>query len=385
MPKIDTKLLEQSAIYLKNWVTDTALPIWAERAQLSDGSWVEHLALDGTADVTAQRRWRVLARQVYVYAHAGSLGWYEGAEIAQNTHARMMQTGYVHRVDIDGHVQNDMKDLYDHAFYLLAHASLYKLTQDRKYLTLAEDILTWLDRDMAHINGGWAEHMGVGGTEPRRQNPHMHIFEASLYLYGVTENPAHLSYAHKVFALFEAHFFNEKTRTIREFFTPDWTPLPAPLGTSAEPGHAAEWVWLLHQYEKASGVNTADYAAALYDGIHKINSHSAAGYFLNDEDDETGETRRESKRLWVQTELIKAHLAQAERGGAGWAGSADMAAALISGLFEAYLTPDGLWQDQLNACGVNMAKTIPVSTFYHILCMAAEAERVSDNLYRQNT
>ena len=364
--------LKQSAARLKDWTIRAALPIWAKRAHLADGSWVEHLNLDGTADMQAERRWRVLARQIYVYAHAASLGWYEGANIAQTTHARMMETGYVHRVSMDGKVNNDMQDLYDHAFYLLAHASLYKLTKDPKYLTLAEVILAWLERDMAHKNGGWGEYKGAPNTEPRRQNPHMHIFEASLYLYSITQNSDHLSYAHKVFKLFEARFFNAKTHTIREFFTPNWTPLPSPLGTSAEPGHAAEWVWLLAQYEMASGVNTAAYASALYTRFHQNSA-----YFLNDEEDESGEIRRQSKRLWVQTELIKAHLAQAER---GQAGSADMAAALIDGLFETYLTPEGLWQDQLNACGVNMAKTIPVSTFYHIICMAAEAERISSKL-----
>ena len=58
-------------------------------------------------------------------------------------------------------------------------------------------------------------------------------------------------------------------------------------------------------------------------------------------------------------------------------GASESAAALIAGLFETYLKPDGSWADQLNACGVNIAKTIPVSTFYHIMGMAAEAERVS--------
>ena len=61
----------------------------------------------------------------------------------------------------------------------------------------------------------------------------------------------------------------------------------------------------------------------------------------------------------------------------GQTGAADCAAALIDGLFGLYLNSDGTWNDQLNACGANIATTIPVSTFYHILCMAAETKRVS--------
>ncbi len=357
--------LKNSAKCLQDWTMKQALPIWAQRALLPDGSWVEHLALNGMADMAAERRWRVLARQIYVYAEAARSGWFDGKDIAQNTHKRMMQTGYVHRVGMDGSVNHAKQDLYDHAFYLLSHASLYKLTKDPQYLELAETILAWLDRDMAHPHGGWREYAHAPDTEPRRQNPHMHLFEASLYLYNITQDPRHLSYTHQVFTLFESYFFNAQTATIREFFKPDWTSSLPPHGTTAEPGHAAEWIWLLWQYQKACGVDTSSYADALYAKLH-MNMQ----YFLNDEEDEMGEIRRESKRLWVQTEYIKAHLAQAER---GIIGSADMAAAIIEGLFETYLTPDGLWNDQLNACGVNMAATIPVSTFYHILCMAMEA------------
>jgi len=74
--------------------------------------------------------------------------------------------------------------------------------------------------------------------------------------------------------------------------------------------------------------------------------------------------------------VIKAHLAMAER---GVIGARDMAAATIDALFPTYLTAEGVWHDQINACGVNIATTIPVSTFYHILCMASESTRVAEN------
>jgi len=195
--------LNLSVKRLKSWAVSQALPIWAERAQLSDGSWVEHLNLDGTPDMSAERRWRVLARQVYVYAQAAAAEWFDGQDIAQNTQRRMMETGYVHRVAMDGTINNPTQDLYDHAFYLLSQASLYKLTREPQYLQQAETILAWLDHEMSHPKGGWTEYAGAPPDEIRRQNPHMHIFEASLYLYGITQNPTHLAYAHKVFALFE--------------------------------------------------------------------------------------------------------------------------------------------------------------------------------------
>ena len=188
-------------------------------------------------------------------------------------------------------------------------------------------------------------------------------------LYRASGDETDLAPARAVYKLFKDRFFDRKTHRIREYFQTDWDIAPAPKGDTAEPGHSAEWVWLLGEYTKLSGVETFDDSAKLYETLHY-----QRGPFLNDEEDHSGEVRRETKRLWVQTEAIKAHLSMAEL---GVPGADESASALISGLFETYLKPDGSWADQLNACEANIAKTIPVSTFYHILGMAAEAKRVS--------
>ena len=360
--------LQKSAARLRQWCVSQALPIWASRAQKKDGSWVEHLHLDGTADTAAERRWRVLARQVYVYAKASSLDWFDGQKVAISTYEKMKSVGYVHRVSPLGEITNPMRDLYDHAFYILAASSLYALTNEQAYLDDAESLLRWVDTALVHPSGGWKETNQVDITAPRRQNPHMHLLEASLFLYGVTQDPKHLRYAEQVYQLFESRFFDGGT--IGEFFDAGWTLATGNQGQTAEPGHALEWVWLLGQYGKATLADVSRYQSTLYArALHN------RGWFLNDEEDKAGNIRRETKRLWVQTEVIKAHLAMAE---CRTSGSREMAAATIDALFPTYLTPDGMWNDQINRCGANIAQTIPVSTFYHILCMAAESERVAE-------
>ena len=360
--------LKESALRMRNWVIDKALPLWAERAQHKSGRWVEHLHLDGTPDLSADLRWRVLARQIYVYAEATRWNWYDGTEIARQTYEHMRKTGYVQRVDAAGEVTERRRDLYDHAFFLLASISLYRLTKEPQYLAAVEEICEALDTEFKHPKGGWKET--PRGALPRRQNPHMHLLEAFLYLYNETKDPKHLAYCEEIISLFKAHFFDAENNIIREFFTEDWRYAAGELGTTAEPGHAMEWIWLLYRYEFSSGRSTQIWREALYE-----NALKQRGYFLNDEEDVNGRIRRETRRLWVQTEVIKAHLTMAEN---GVAGSADMAAAFIDGLFETYLKPDGTWCDQTNACGGEIATTIPVSTFYHIACMAFEAERVSE-------
>ncbi len=359
-----------SSARLRDWCAMRALPYWAEHAQKTDGSWVEYLYLDGLPDLNAERRWRVLARQVYVYAKATSLGWYDGRDVAISTYEKMKSVGYVHRVSPDGEITNPMRDLYDHAFYVLAASSLYGLTQDTVYLDDAEEHFVWIDRTLAHPSGGWKESDQADLKAPRRQNPHMHLLEASLFLHDTTKDPKHLSYAKKVFTLFEAHFYD--AGTISEFFEADWALETGAKGQTAEPGHAVEWIWLLGQYHKATDTDVTAYQSALY-----RTAQTGRGWFLNDEEDKSGDIRRETKRLWVQTEVIKAHLAMAER---GVPGARDMAAAVIDALFPTYLTFEGQWNDQINARESNIATTIPTSTFYHILCMAAESERISAHI-----
>ena len=362
-----TDALQRSAAKLQKWCSERALPLWAERAQLGDASWVEHLKLDGQPDLAAERRWRVLARQVYVYAKASSIGWYDGQHVAETTYKKMREVGYVHRVSMAGDVTNKMRDLYDHAFYILAASSLYGLTGKAEYLEDADALLDWIDTILAHPEGGWRESDQAAVSDDRRQNPHMHLFEASLFLYGVSKQERHLNFAKKVFPLFEDHFFD--SGTVSEFFDADWTLSSGALGQTNEPGHGMEWIWLLGEFKKATGEETQAYQDVLLARALLEREH-----FLNDEEDKDGSIRRESKRLWVQTEVIKAYLAMAEN---NVAGARDMAAATIDALFPTYLTPEGLWNDQINACGGNIAKTIPVSTFYHILCMASEASRVA--------
>jgi len=362
--------LSQQAKRLESWMRDAALPFWDSQARDLDGGWYEHLKLDKSPDADAIRRLRVQARQVYVYALADRLGWYDGARrVAETTFDFMVEKGYrpdgkqgfVHLLKPNCTVENPRRDLYDHAFYLLACANVGK-----KGDKIAHEVVGFIKNEMTSKHGGWNE--GVPSKLPRRQNPHMHLLEASMAYYDLTGDKNWLKYSDAVYDLFQSHFFDPKHDIIREFFKDDWTYADGQLGETVEPGHGVEWVWLLSQYQRHSGVDTSPYAEKLYERALWNQSD-----FLNDEEGLSGDIRRGTKRLWVQTEVVKAHLAQAER---GVDGSDDMAAAAIEGLFQYYLNDDGSWNDQIDQTGNAIAETIPVSTFYHIACMAAEANRV---------
>ena len=370
--------LQTQANALKTWVSDIALPFWAEAGRDSRSGWYEHLNLDRSPDKLAIRRHRIHARQVYTYALAEKLGWYPGRVVAVETFQFMThyghvvddKAGFIHLLKPDLTVQDDTRDLYDHAFYLFACASLFSIGEEKLAHKTLSAITDYINTSLTSEFGGWRE--SNLDKLPRRQNSHLHMFEAAMAWMDISDNSIWRNYADEVFSLFEKHFYDPEHQIVREFFNMDWSRVEGPKGETVEPGHGAEWVWLLRQYESRTGINTSRYADSLYEMVLKYPSK-----FLNDEEDIARNVRRDSKRLWCQTELIKAHLAQAEFGNNN---AITRASKSVDGFYETYLTSDGVWVDQINSEGEPIAPTIPVSTFYHVICMITELCRVTDLL-----
>ena len=88
---------------------------------------------------------------------------------------------------------------------------------------------------------------------PRRQNPQMHLFEAMIAAFDATHEPVFQNRAGDFFALFLANLYDKQKRVLGEYFEEDWSRIEP---VSVEPGHQAEWVWLLKGFERITGCPT---------------------------------------------------------------------------------------------------------------------------------
>lgn len=351
---------------LKSWLIDAALPFWANTAIDAQGGFYEHLKPDGSPDRQAIRRLRVQARQIDVYSLATHLGWYDGKDIACAAFDFMCdkglspdgKPGFIHLLGPDYTVVDDKRDFYDHTFYLLACASLYKAFTHKSAYKTIDHIKTLLSSRMTSPHGGWRE--SIPPTLPRRQNPHMHYFEANMALYKATSQASYLETSQAIYHLFEQYFFDPENKCIREFFTEDWHAAPGTAGKTVEPGHGAEWVWLLHMYQSLSSADTSTYRHALYQRLNLSNTR------LYDEEDIHQSPRRTTTRLWVQTEWVRAHLTQITHDDPK---AEHRAVACLRDVKDHYLQDKGTWIDQFDAEGHPIATTIPTSTLYHIMGM----------------
>ncbi len=357
-------------------VTD-AFSLWRSTGwDAVNGGFIERLDLNGLPDLAAPRRVRVQARQIYCYAKVAYLGWYpEGAEMAQKGLDYMLamarspdgKPGFVHILAPDGSVLNPLRDTYDHAFILLALATVYQLDRDAQVRAEIDSLMHFIDNELRSPDGGYAE--GIPASMQRRQNPQMHMFEAFIAAFDATHDPAFQQRAGNIFGLFVSNMFDAKTGFLGEYFEQDWSHIEPVV---VEPGHQAEWVWLLKQFERITGCPTGKYRATLLESA--LRYRDATGCLV-DEGDVQGNVVKSTRRLWPQTEIIKAWLAQAE---SGVEGAADEARAALVRLDQHYLQHPvkGGWYDQFDAEGRSLVDTIPASSFYHIFCAVAEADRV---------
>ena len=363
---------------LKSLMIEHSLPLWSGAGwDPVTGGFVEKLDIEGRADCAAPRRVRVQARQIYCFAKAAGMGWYpEGREIAMKGLDYLLakakspdgRPGFVHLLDSDGSTMNAMRDSYDHAFVLLALSTVFQLGRDAQVRNEIESLLAFIDRDLRSPNGGFIE--GIPATMPRRQNPQMHLFEAMIATFDATSDPVFQNSAGELYSLFVANLYDPRRQVLGEYFEEDWSRIEP---VSVEPGHQAEWVWLLKGFERITGCPTARHRSQLLASGLRYRDDVTGCLF--DEGDADGNIRKFTRRCWPQTEIAKAWIAQAE---AGEPDAADQAREALARLYRHYLRHPvvGGWYDQFDRDGRSLVDSIPASSFYHILCAIAEADRV---------
>lgn len=364
---------------LRAWMRGRALPLWSKHGwEEHSGAFRELLGNDGNPCTEPFRRVRVQARQIYVFAAAHLMGWDGPAlDIAwrgyEHLTARAWQAegGWAHKLDCDGEVIDGMRDAYDHAFVLLALAWLHRATGEPGPLVWAERTLAWIDAVLVDpMHGGYRE--SAPDVVPRRANPHMHLLEALLALFDATRDFAYLDRADRLVRLFRERFFDERSASLREFFTAEWAPAAAEAGRQREPGHHFEWAWLLDAHEARLGGDRGAEIAALTAFADSHGTNPDTG-LVHDVVDESGATISTTHRLWCQTEAIRTRLMLAARGTAGEAGKA---AQLADKVFHFHLAtrPEGLWNDRVDLAGRPTDEAVPASSLYHLMTLIWEIE-----------
>ena len=360
------QFIYQTAIEAKDWLSNHALPTWFDFGlDRNHGGFYEYLTQADLRCHADFKRVRVLARQIYAFSTAYRMGHSTCRFAVEHGLAFLFdkvlkQSGkYPNRLNLRGDTVDDTLDLYDLSFCLFALAHAYNVIPDTRIHDEAIILTHFLHEQFRHPKGGFIESQPA--TYPRRQNPHMHFFEAALQWRINTGAPLFCELTDELASLFFEKFYNHSTGALLEYFDDFLIPLKAPEQRLTEPGHHFEWMWLLDCYARASS-NELPSFKKLYEFAIDYGFDSEENLLLGEVFDD-GSQKRDSVRLWPHTEWIKAEVAltryqESNRLGLAW-----------SALKRFLDCPrKGLWYERYNfANRTFMDEPAPASSFYHIV------------------
>lgn len=365
-----------------NWLEHDALPLWLGAGfDHQTGLVFEALDHAGKPQPDRPRRLRVQMRQAYVFARcAGVFPGGLGQDLADKAQALLAHTrasGFdeasghlVYTYGADGRATAVGGELYDLAFLLLAcAAAIQRGFEVGDLMAKAESALDGLKAPL-----GWSE--APDQRCPRRQNPHMHLFEAAIAMAAATGAVRYREIADECLGLLRDRFLQDG-HLLFEFFDDSLGLVPA-AEQGLEPGHMAEWVGLLHVYETTFATSCGIDLGALYAATTALSAKG--GLILPDQAPVPGAPtwadaqKGETMRLWPQTEWVKCQAAMASR---GVPQAKQMLPPLLEELAQTWLNPAvaGGWFDQRHLSGALISDFMPASTMYHILEAILAAEK----------
>lgn len=371
-PESFPSFLADTRRHAKHWLFESALPLWWERgADHEGGGFHEKLGQDGRP-IGKPVRVRVQARQTYVYARAGALGWTGPWQAAMRHGLSFMLSRYprpdgLFRSTLD--TTDESVDLYDQAFVLFALAHAYEAEgRPPELLDTAQALLRQIEAALAHEGGGYYD--GLPHQPILKSNPLMHLLEALLAWVTLGVEGGFRAAALTLCQLATTRLINPANGAVGELFTAGWAPLGEPRERMYEPGHQFEWAYLLLQAEALLGIEARHEAIALenFGRAFGIDATRQVALFAVNE---AGDATDRRARLWAQTERLRTSLLFATQGMTNTAGAGALQAAAAgsySGLMRFLATGvPGLWHEwQREDGGFDLAPS-PASSLYHLM------------------
>lgn len=375
--------MRKSSAQFFNWLANEALPLWSSRGvDWIQGGFVERLEPDGTL-ISDVRRARLVARQIYAFQTARQIGWKGASEDLVRHGLKALLDHHISADDVavPCYIPAESRyeggfDLYDQAFVLFGLSSAARCIQDPALEDRAQRIVIRMRNGWQHSIGGFGET--TPPTAPLKANPHMHLLEAALSWSAISPGTIWRELAGEIADLCLTRFLARKTGALHELFDDQWRLDPDLPEDAVEPGHQAEWAWLLVRWARQSKSERFIPAARRLLQIAEDEGYSPIHRKLINELHATLTPRWPHMRLWPQTERIKALIIFAEETVSPTERNSleEKAEEAIASLLDYFDHPiAGSWWEHIDVDGTPVPEPARASSLYHIMGAASEIAR----------
>jgi mannobiose 2-epimerase len=222
--------------------------------------------------------------------------------------------GWFWTVDEAGELLEAKKDLYGHAFVILALAAASghaaKALREEMDGAAAETIRLVMG-EFRDGGGGFVRYrsrdLRRDLDEKRTQNPVMHLFEALCEAAGAeglnagTRDAARQA-AEEVFGFVSQELYDKRRRCIPEYYDREWRPLSEDEGGRVDIGHQFEWSYLL----RVSPMGQPGEAACIMEALLEFGIENGMNKKTGAVKSNANSADSEPIVWWVQCEAIRA-------------------------------------------------------------------------------
>lgn len=382
-----------------DWFYRSFLPHWIARAQDPQGFGFYDL-LDDTGAPAQHDKRTLLAqsRLLFTFSHlalkSGDQKFYEAAEHAREALRAFEKAPgrYSRARTAEKQATNNPEDnlalSYDQSFVLLGLSTWGRLSSDSHANADLETCWLAIENHLFDKATGLLleydelPNPGQPNAPKRAQNPHMHLYEAALQTYEMTNHRIWLERAGRIRSKGLEYFYDQDSGTITEFLTPNLNELAARDGQRREIGHQCEWAWLLYREIELAGDCTltdlagerstktiADALLAFADNHGFASTGPLQGAALDAVSANT-DWQEDTFLLWPQTEAIKTYAIRKEN--PEYAASARHLMLLV---FKQYFANHAMFVNQLDATGKPLWTDALSRLLYHLVLALTEGDR----------
>jgi mannose-6-phosphate isomerase len=367
------------------WFWNDYFGTWLAQVRDGDAGVFDALDVTGQPDRSATKSVLAQARTLFTVAHAAVLSGDPALIAAAQSQAAFLtkfrKSPGLYRTAIGpdgiptGVSLDEAARSYDQTFVILGLVTLNKLTHDPAIDVLVEECWAALQSALTDPATGLLLNDDIGHQLNPAQNPHMHLYEACLQAYRMTNVQLWLDRAASVRAIGLQHFMDTDSGSITEFLTPDLQRLAGDDGLRREIGHQCEWAWLLleeadlagNEALKVPAIQLLDFADRFGYAQDGLLAGAAFDAVRND-----GQCMENSFLMWPQTEAIKAY---ALRHTAGDKTAGDKACALMRLMFAQWFKDRPIYINQLDPAGNTIWPAALTRLMYHVVIAMTEGAR----------